>query len=144
MASTRCLKTGESVALELPLEPASARRARGAVASLRPALDASSFDALRLILSELVADSIAIDSLSADGTISVRAEALDEGARIGFALAGVQLRPLSKRPRLGDPGWGMYLVHTLASRWSACHDDANTSIWFEVASAGPAADAPTL
>jgi hypothetical protein len=144
VASTRCPKTAESVALELPLEPASARRARGAVASLRSHLDASSFDALRLMVSELVADSIAIDSRSPKGTISLRAEALDAGARIDFALAGVPLRPRSRKPRLEEPGWGMYLVQTLASRWGARHDGETTSIWFELESAGPAAEAPTL
>jgi hypothetical protein len=127
-----CPEATERVAVELPLEPESAGRARATLGPLGPHLDVSSFDAVLLIVSELVADSLAAGSAPASGTISVRAEPLETGARIVFRLDGVPLRVRGRKPQLGEPGWGVYLVQSLAARWSARHEGASTSIWFEL------------
>jgi hypothetical protein len=143
----RCPESTEPVAIELPLEPQSAGRARSAIASLRPSLDASSFDEMRLLVSELVADAIAAESPPQDAAVSLRAQVMDDVTRVAVRFEGLAMRIRPRKPELGDPGWGLYLVQRLAARWGARHDDESTSVWFEVPSRGiqvtTAAAAPT-
>jgi anti-sigma regulatory factor (Ser/Thr protein kinase) len=119
------------VAIELPLEPESAGRARDAIEPLRPQADGSAFDDVRLLVSELVCDALATERQQANGTVSVEARALDGATRVTVGLEGVALRLKAEKPQPEEPGWGVYLVQTLAMRWGARRVPGGTDIWFE-------------
>jgi hypothetical protein len=119
------------VAIELPLEPESAARARAAISSLQPYTDASSLDEVRLLVTELLADALATEPRPANGTFNVEARAEHGVTRVTVTFGGLALRLPAKKPQPAEQGWGVYLVQTLATRWGARRTDASTYIWFE-------------
>jgi hypothetical protein len=119
------------VTIELPLEPESSGRARVAIEPLRPQRDVSAFDDVRLLTSELVCDALGTEGRPANGTISIEARALDSATRVVVGLEGVALRLKAEKPNPDEPGWGLYLVRTLATRWGARRRSGGTYVWFE-------------
>jgi hypothetical protein len=141
VARTACPETDRSIAIELPLEPASARRARAALDPLRAHVDDSSFDVLRLLVSELVCDALAIQPANPGTPIALRAEVRDGSAMV--RVDGAAIRLPARKPELGNPGWGVYLVQRLATRWGAVRDWDGMQVWFDLApDPGPAAVRP--
>jgi hypothetical protein len=126
-----CPEETERVAVELPLEPESAQRARTALARLQPYADVASFDDVRLLVSELISDALATEPRPAHGAISMEAQVLDGITWVMVGFSHVDLRLPPKQPRLGEPGWGVYLVQTLATRWGARYTTGSTYVWFE-------------
>jgi hypothetical protein len=121
----------ERMEIELPLVPESAQRARSAIAPLGVHADVSSFDDVRLFVSELVCDALATDPRPADGAINMEARVTGGVIQVTVRFDRMTLRLPAKKPRPAEPGWGVYLVQTLATRWSAGHIDGSTYIWFE-------------
>lgn len=121
--------------LELPRELDSAAKARHAVDQLVGRLAEEQLGDVRLLVSELVTNSLRHAGLSAQDRIRlgvrvsaavVRVEVADPGK--GFAFEGP-----ADHPDTVD-GWGLYLVATLSDRWGIEHreaDDANC-VWFEL------------
>jgi anti-sigma regulatory factor (Ser/Thr protein kinase) len=115
----------------LPLSPAAAARARRFLEPFLEDLDPHSSDSVRLLVSELVSNSVKHSGRPEGDPIlltvdlrgdAVRAEVVDRGA-------GVDL-PLSALPR-PDTGWGLYLVDRLADDWGYSREGP-TRVWFEV------------
>lgn len=117
--------------IELPLEPESAQRARAAIAPLGTDAELSSFDDVRLLVSELVCDALATYPRPADGAINMRAQVSDGLIQVTVRFAGMRLRLPANTPEPAEPGWGVYLVQTLATRWSAGRENGGTYVWFE-------------
>jgi hypothetical protein len=124
-------ETIEHVAIELPVEPQSAAEARAAISPLRHRANASSFDDVRLLLSELVADALATKPRPANAAINLEAQALGGVTRVTVTFDSLRLRLPTQKPRPAEPGWGVYLVQTLATRWGARRTANGTYVWFE-------------
>lgn len=120
----------EHLSLELSLEPESAARARAAISPLRPYADTSSFDDVRLMVSELVSDALAVEPRPVEALITLEAHVLDGNIWIMVTFNGVALPVPAGKPEPAEPGWGIYLVRTLASRWSAGRSPESTYVWF--------------
>ena len=120
--------------VRLPSRPESVRAARLALQTLH--LPVSLREDARLLLSELVANSVRHAGLGPDETIRVRAE-----------WSGLQLWvTVSDRPRdrpsnvvgsirpspTSESGWGLYLIDRLATRWGV---DGQGGHWFQLARA---------
>lgn len=118
-----------TLSLGLPRDLNSAAAARHAVDELSGRLPEDQLGDIRLLVSELVTNSLRHAGLGPDDSItltvttgdgSIRVEVTDPGP--GFEFDG----------RADDPetveGWGLYLVATLADRWSV---ERNT-VWFEL------------
>lgn len=131
------------VAIDLPPEPESARRAREQLEAVRGELDEQSFFDLRLLVSELVIEALNSNAAAHARKIELRAQAGDGGVRVDVAEGGETFRVSSRRPEPGDQGWGVYLVQRLSSRWALRRDSQKSSIWFEVLRAQEAAPART-
>lgn len=131
MEMVRGMDLTEHVEMQLPLEPASAQRARSAIAPLGVHADASSFDDVRLLVSELVCDALATEPRTANSAITMEAEVVDGVTQVKARFDGLTLRLPATKPQPAEPGWGVYLVQTLATRWGAQHDGGNTYVWFE-------------
>ena len=103
--------------------------ARNALGSLHASIDPELAEDVRLLVSELVTNSLRHTG-SSDIELEVwcseqlvRVAVSDRGA--GFELAGA--------PRPGDAsGWGLFMVDRLADRWGIETDGA-TCVWFELA-----------
>lgn len=108
-------------------------RARRALAKLRADLDAPTMETLRLLVTELVGNSIKhaeAESVVLNVRVSPRAvlaEVTDEGD--GFRPASARVR------RADDTGWGLFMVERLADRWGVVRDGHVTRVWFELSRA---------
>jgi anti-sigma regulatory factor (Ser/Thr protein kinase) len=115
--------------------PDAAADARRAIGELRADLDPPLMETLRLLVTELVTNSVRhtdCDSLTlriAVGRSAVLTEVADEGATFDmekFEAADVEAH---------DPacGWGLFLVQRLARNWGVKEDSGSKRVWFELA-----------
>ena len=110
--------------------PASSSAARRVVERLRDEVDPETLDALRLLVSELVANAIEHVESEQDISLEVTLEAGRVRVEVVDAGAGFVHRPR----RAGDPqgsGWGLHFVSELAAAWGTDAGGASR-VWFEV------------
>ena len=123
---------GPGIAVELETGANAASEARAALAVLDGRVDANALDDVRLLVSELVTNSVRhsgadpaarvrLDVMSRDGT--VRVEVSDSGG--GF-VAGPRTKG---QDEVG--GWGLHLVERIAVRWGV-DTGRLTRVWFEI------------
>jgi anti-sigma regulatory factor (Ser/Thr protein kinase) len=110
--------------------PEAAASARQAISKLRADLDPPLIETLRLLVTELVTNSVrhtAADSVTlsvAIGKAAVVTEVADTGP--GFDPQCVE------HCADEDTGWGLFLVQRLADRWGVRHDGPSKRVWFEL------------
>lgn len=118
--------------LELPAAKDSVGVARHALSDLSETLPISVFEDLKLLVSELITNSIRHTGLSGGDVIvlrittspqMIRAEIMDQGP--GFKREPA--RPVSER----ESGWGLFLVEQISDRWGLTVDQ-QTKVWFEI------------
>ena len=121
--------------VDLPRELDSAATARRAVDDLNAELPRDQIGDVRLLVSELVTNSLRHAGLRPEDSITLSVAVADHHVRVevrdpgnGFELAGS-----ADDPDTVD-GWGLYLVATLADRWGVERSDAATAnvVWFEL------------
>lgn len=123
----------EGTAVRLPATARAPAEARRAVARLGHALDERELQSLRLLVSELVTNSVRHGGLDPDDRIDLRVVVVPEAVRVSVTDPGgsFEARP-QRRPRSGQPsGWGLFLVQRLADRWGVL-TDGQTRVWFEL------------
>jgi anti-sigma regulatory factor (Ser/Thr protein kinase) len=120
----------DGLSLRLSGGPEAAARARRALSRLRADVDPPLMETLRLLVTELVANSVRhtrSDSVVLRvvvGRSAVLTEVTDEGPGFDPAAAG---------PTANDEGgWGLFLVERLAHRWGVSREDRATRVWFEL------------
>jgi histidine kinase-like protein len=133
----------EAVAIDLPLEPLSARRAREQLEPFRKALDEISFFDLRLLVSELVVEALNAESETQDARIEMRVELRENRVHAELSEGGAAYRLIPGRPEPGEPGWVLYLVRRLSSRWGVRRDPERSMVWFEMPRPQPGKPAAT-
>jgi anti-sigma regulatory factor (Ser/Thr protein kinase) len=115
-----------------------AAEARRAIAGLRADLDPPLMETLRLLVTELVTNSVRhteCDSLTlrvAIGKSAVLTEVADEGPP--FDLEDIEGQTAEAHDP--DGGWGLFLVERLAREWGVKEDHGSKRVWFELARAG--------
>jgi len=121
------------VSLLLPASVESARAARRAVDTLPLDEHQEAVFNLRLLITELIGNSINHAGLSTDDTITlrlqlrpslIRAHVTDGGS--GFTQPGFD------ESTAGTSGRGLYLVDALADRWGAEPAPDGWLVWFEI------------
>ena len=120
----------DGLSMKLGSGPEAAAEARRAIAGLRVDLDPPLLETLRLLVTELVTNSVrhtAADSLTlrvAIGKSAVLTEVADSGP--GFDPECVE--------RAGDDntGWGLFLVQRLANSWGVKYDGPSKRVWFKL------------
>jgi anti-sigma regulatory factor (Ser/Thr protein kinase) len=118
--------------------PDAAAEARRAIAGLRADLDPPLMETLRLLVTELVTNSVRhtdCDSVTlrvAIGQAAVLTEVADDGPHFD-AQAALE----AEQPGNTDPscGWGLFLVQRLARDWGVKEDGPAKRVWFELARA---------
>jgi len=127
----------ETVAIDLPAEPESARRAREQLKPFRDAVDATSFVDLCLLVDELVVE-VLHDKDSPSGQIELRVELDGDRVKVAVAEGGGAYRLPSRRPEPGDPGFGLHLVQRLSDRWGMRRERGKATVWLEMLRTHPA------
>jgi anti-sigma regulatory factor (Ser/Thr protein kinase) len=120
----------DGMTLRLQGNNEAAAHARHALGRLRSDLDPPLMETLRLLVTELVTNSI--KHAGADSVVlrvligrkAVWTEVADEGP--GFDPADTE------PPGQERPGWGLFLVERLADRWGVNHAGRSTKVWFEL------------
>lgn len=120
----------EGLSLRLDRGPKAAAKARRSLATLRGELDAPVLETLRLLVTELVTNSVR--HARAD-TVRLRVLIGKSAVRTEVTDAGPGFDP----PEVGSlssdrTGWGLFLVERLATRWGVDRNGSRTSVWFEV------------
>jgi anti-sigma regulatory factor (Ser/Thr protein kinase) len=116
--------------MALGRSPEAAALARRAIGELRADLDPPLMETLRLLVTELVTNSVrhtAADFVTlkvAVGKSAVITEVADSGP--GFAPECVE------QAGADDTGWGLFLVQRLANAWGVKHDGPSKRVWFEL------------
>ncbi len=120
--------------LRLGCDPAVVAEARRAVGSLEPALPEPVLESARLLVTELVTNSIVHGIREGDGFIDVVIEHRGGCVRIEVvdsASSGTRpvLRPVDPS---STSGWGLQLVDRLAADWGV-ETGVGTCVWCEIA-----------
>jgi anti-sigma regulatory factor (Ser/Thr protein kinase) len=120
----------DGLKMRLGSGPEAAASARRAISKLRADLDPPLIETLRLLVTELVSNSVrhtAADSVTlsvAIGKSAVLTEVADTGP--GFDPQCIE------HSGDDDTGWGLFLVQRLADRWGVRHDGPSKRVWFEL------------
>jgi anti-sigma regulatory factor (Ser/Thr protein kinase) len=123
----------EGTAVRLSATARAPGEARRAVARFSHALAERELQSLRLLVSELVTNSVRHGGLDPDDHIELHLAIAPETVRVSVTDPGgnFETRP-QRRPRSGQPsGWGLFLVQRLADRWGVL-TDGQTRVWFEL------------
>jgi anti-sigma regulatory factor (Ser/Thr protein kinase) len=120
----------DGLSLRLDRGPGAAATARRGLARLRGDLDAPLMETLRLLVTELVTNSVkhtggrTVELTVLVGNSSVRTEVSDAGPGFDPAKTG--------SPADDHTGWGLFLVERLAERWGVDQGRDGTRVWFEL------------
>ena len=117
---------------KLPASPEAAREARMALGELAAHVPARDFDDLRLLVTELVTNSLRHGSLGAGDAIRLVVQRGPEVLRVEVHHPGTgfDVPVPTETPDLGA-GWGLYLLGSIADRWGI-QGGHSTCVWFEM------------
>jgi anti-sigma regulatory factor (Ser/Thr protein kinase) len=128
--SSRARSAHDGISLRLSGGPEAGARARRALSRLRADIDPPLMETLRLLVTELVSNSVrharaeTVVLKVVVGRAAVLTEVTDEGP--GF-------EPAETGPSGSDDGgWGLFLVERLSHRWGVAQEGDATRVWFEL------------
>jgi anti-sigma regulatory factor (Ser/Thr protein kinase) len=128
--SPRTRSVDDGISLRLHGGPEAGAHARRALSRLRADIDPPLMETLRLLVTELVSNSVrhahaeTIVLKLVVGRSAVLTEVTDEGP--GFDPS------TTERPGSNEGGWGLFLVERLSHRWGVAEDGGATRVWFEL------------
>jgi anti-sigma regulatory factor (Ser/Thr protein kinase) len=130
LSEQRRRSAADSIDVRFRGGPEAASLARRALARLRGDIDPPLMETMRLLVTELVAnsvrhtrtDSVGLKVLVGHGAVLV--EVSDSGP-------GFEHRP-RRRSDAEESGWGLFLVERLAHRWGIGREGPATRVWFEL------------
>ncbi len=119
--------------LRLPPEPEVVTTARHALGQLTNLLPPEKLEDVRLVVSELVTNSILHAGLSADDQISLTVTVSDGAVRGSVCDPGPGFgMPSEPGPRSDlSGGWGLPIVETISDRWGI-EGNRHACVWFEI------------
>jgi anti-sigma regulatory factor (Ser/Thr protein kinase) len=119
--------------LEMAPEPSSVAAARHALDRLEADIAPDQLESARLLLSELLTNSLRHAGLLPDQRIGVTISATDRRVRVEVLDQGPGFSPVTRRQGPdATSGWGLLLVDRLADRWGVDRPDGRTRVWFEI------------
>lgn len=116
----------------LPLGPTAGVRARRSLESFRAYLDRHSFEALRLLVTELVNNSLKHSGRPEGDPIDLTVKLADRKVRAEVVDQGTDARVIQPSPAgHSESGWGLFLLDRLAEDWGYT-SGGPTRVWFEL------------
>src|ERR671925_1287714 len=123
------------VEVTLPAAPEAPSRARQSLRELHSVLDPRVFADLRLLVSELVTNSLRHAGLNPEDVIRLRIDLTDGKIRAEVYDEGPGFSVREDMPSLYQhSGWGLFLVRQIADRWGV-RRNRETCVWFELSRA---------
>ena len=124
---------GEKVErFELAGGPYAPTAARLAIDGLDDRLDAVMLSDVRLLVSEVVTNSVKHAGAGEDDSITMEVTIRPDAVRIVVKDLGEGFEPPTPAPDLEqDAGWGLFLVEQIADGWGV-HTEDGTCVWFEL------------
>jgi anti-sigma regulatory factor (Ser/Thr protein kinase) len=120
------------IRFELAGGPYAVTAARLALADLDSKLDPSTAFDVRLLVSELVTNSVQHASVGPDDSIRLKVGIGEASVRVEVSDDGPGFEPGEPAPdSQTDSGWGLFLVNQLADRWGVEPKDEGC-VWFEI------------
>lgn len=120
------------LSLELPCEPGAAGTARRALSRLADKLDAVLFDEVRLLVSELVTNSVRHTDTRPDAVVHLEVSLSPTIVRIEVTDAGQGFTPVARTADQDQgSGWGIFLVDRLSERWGVLRN-GGAHVWCEL------------
>ena len=119
--------------MSVELEPGAtaAGQARAALASLQGRIDAGTLADIRLLVSELVTNSVR-HSRAERELVRLAVTSRGRTVRVEVSDGGTGFEPRARtKPREEAGGWGLHLVDRLANRWGV-ETGRRTRVWFEI------------
>lgn len=124
--------TPDLVERRLPVRPQAVREARVALDDFAGEIPAPVLADARLLVSELVTNSIRHGGLGPEQRILMRAARRDAVLRVEVTDQGHGFELTPRTVETADEaGWGLLLVDRIADRWGMSAD-GKTSVWFEI------------
>ena len=124
----------EELRQRLPHGPQAPAAARQALESLSGRLERERLEELRLLVSELVTNSVRHGRPrdGRDDGVELTVAVEEDCARVAVVDGGDGFVPAPRPPDLGQPGgWGLVVVDRLARRWGV-DGGPGTRVWLEV------------
>lgn len=119
------------VSRRLGLGPEAPSQAREATGLLTGVVPDELVDAISVVVSELVTNSVRHSGGAFGDPILLRLSAPGQGVRIEVVDEGCGFRPYVHRPPAdAESGWGLFLVEQLANRWGI--SDGGRVVWAEL------------
>jgi anti-sigma regulatory factor (Ser/Thr protein kinase) len=116
----------------VPAGPEGAGVARQLLSRFARGLTREVMDNLRLMVSELVTNSIRHAGLAHGTSIGLKVKVRAGRIRVEVADPGPGFEPVSVTPSMYQTsGWGLYLVDQLSDRWGVIRGET-TKVWFEL------------
>jgi serine phosphatase RsbU (regulator of sigma subunit)/anti-sigma regulatory factor (Ser/Thr protein kinase) len=116
----------------LPNGAEAAALARDAIGELESLLEPQLLATARLLVSEIVTNSVRHAGAAAGDMILLRATVFADRLRVEVSDAGTGFRRTARLPeRDSASGWGLYIVDQFADKWGVLRDDA-ARVWFEL------------
>lgn len=120
------------IRFELAGGPYAVTAARLALADLDSTLDPSTAFDIRLLVSELVTNSVQHASVGAEDSVRLHVDVGGETVRVEVSDNGPGFQPVDPIPDTEtDSGWGLFLVNQLADRWGV-DQERESCVWFEI------------
>jgi anti-sigma regulatory factor (Ser/Thr protein kinase) len=120
------------VDLRLSGDLTAAAEARRSLDTLAGVLDPETFNDVRLLVTELVTNSVRHADLGDGDGIRLRVSSSGNVVRVEVVDRGRGFEPRDRSaPLTQASGWGLYLVDKLADRWGVEGNDG-TCVWFEI------------
>jgi anti-sigma regulatory factor (Ser/Thr protein kinase) len=120
------------IRFELAGGPYAVTAARLALADLDSKMDPSTAFDIRLLVSELVTNSVQHASVGAEDSIRLHVKIKGEIVRVEVSDNGPGFEPGDPTPNTQtDSGWGLFLVNQLADSWGV-DKEAESCVWFEI------------
>ena len=119
------------MSFELAGGPYAVTAARLALSDLDSHLDASVAFDVRLLVSELVTNSVKHARVSEEDSILLEVRVAGDTVRIEVRDSGPGFEPpAAAPPDDADAGWGLFLVEQLADEWGV--EKERQAVWFEI------------
>jgi anti-sigma regulatory factor (Ser/Thr protein kinase) len=118
--------------VEFDAGPSAAAWARNALFALDQRVDEEVLADVRLLVSELVTNSIRHSDMAPGATVGLDVTLDASRIRVEVSDSGRGFEPRPRKPGQSKAGgWGLFLVDRLADRWGVARNHF-THVWFEI------------
>jgi anti-sigma regulatory factor (Ser/Thr protein kinase) len=128
-------RPGDGVTAELKLRiaggPGAASAARRALDSLQRHLHTRLLDDIRLLVSELVTNSIRHAGVGPSESVELDVAVATDKVRVAVSDLGPGFEPDRAAEPGSGGGWGLFMVETVSDRWGV-DGGSDCRVWFEI------------